>query len=284
MDKKKLFQILARLVLLPIILSIGVSICMHYVYRANKELSFDLTSKTEFQTIERNGWPDIKLFYRDKLLDKAGLVTIKLINTGNTPIYSNEFDGPISLNLETGSRFVASRVVETQPKNLSPRISTSGASAMVEPLLLNPNDAITFQVLTTGNINSLRVNARIGGIKDLTDLRPNFMRNVKKFSWILLAYSLICYIEIALLPSNLFSNRGYPHMLSRQGGILIGVFTFLNVMVSFCLFSLINNFSIWVSTLILAIVYIVGVMIAVPFQFRYEKYKQSTSQKLETKV
>lgn len=282
MDKNKLFHILTRIVIPAI--GIALSIWATFFLRANRELSFEVTSKTEFQAIKSDGWPDIKLFYGDRLLDKAGLITIKLINTGNTPIYSSEFVGPVSLKLETGSRFVASRVVETQPKNLNPRISTSDASVMIEPLLLNPNDAISLQVLVGGNINSLNVNARVGGIKELTDLSINKAKTAKRFSWILVVYSLICFAGYSLLAPVILRSKRDPqkHILSRRGGILIGAIMVLSGTVSFVFFNLVNSFAFgWLYSFFFNIFFImallfIGAIVAIPFQ-----YKQSMSQETE---
>lgn len=66
-----------------------------------------------------------------------------------------------------GAKALEARVAATEPTSLSATLETDSQVVRVKPLLLNPNDKITINILTSGQTPSIAPRARIAGVSDV---------------------------------------------------------------------------------------------------------------------
>jgi hypothetical protein len=227
MNQKKIV-FWATKVILP---AIGAAITVWTIFFLgdNRELSYEVVSKTELSALKGENWPDIGLWYGKKVIENGGLLTVRLGNTGNVPLYAKEFEGPITIQLKTSSRFIAAKVIEAKPKNLIPKIEISTNVLKIDPLLLNPSDEMLIQSIVQGDISDIVIGARIGGIREATDLRGSREKTYKKITWVLLAYGFFSFVGYSLLGPVVLRSKTDPkqHVLSRSGAILLVVIVLL---------------------------------------------------------
>lgn len=208
-------------VLFPAI-GFGITVWATFFHGEDRELSYEIVSKTELSALKGSNWPDIGLWYEKKVIENGGLLTVRIINTGNAPIYAKEFDGPITVQLKANSHFIAAKVIETKPKNLVPKISISTNSLGIDPMLLNSSDEILIQAIAQGELSDVDVNVRIGGIKKATSLIEETGKKHKNLSWLLLLYGVLSYTAYSLLGPVFFRSNTDTKTLtiSRRGAIL----------------------------------------------------------------
>ncbi|MCR4305253.1 MAG: hypothetical protein NUV63_13705 [Gallionella sp.] len=221
MNRKKLI-FWATKVILP---AVGAAITVWTVFFLgdNRELSYEIVSRTELSALKGENWPDIGLWYGKKVIENGGLLTVRLGNTGNVPLYANEFDGPITIQLKAPSRFIAAKAIEVKPKNLVPKIGMSTNVLKIDPMLLNPSDEMLIQTIVQGELSSIEISARIGGVSEATDLKGIRDKTFKKISWILLAYGFLSFVGYSLIGPVILRSKtdSKQHDLSRSGAILL---------------------------------------------------------------
>ncbi len=269
----------ATKIVLPVI-GAAITVWTVFFFGDNREFSYEIVSKTELSALKGEKWPDIGLWYENKVIKKGGLLTIRLSNTGNAPLYANEFDGPIIIQLKETSRFMASRVTEAKPKNLAPKIGMSANFLKVEPLLLNPTDEIQIQAIALGDLSDIEVNARIGGVSQATDLNRSRSKTYKNYSWVLLVYGFLCFVGYSLLgPVVLRSKTDTKyHILSRSGAILLVILVMLPGIVALIFFSEVQGLEMgWSLFFYLMGLIVLGEIFSIPFQHKKQKTEAARS-------
>ncbi|MBD8575006.1 hypothetical protein IFU04_12220 [Pseudomonas syringae] len=131
-----------------------------------KELTYsilaqrDITAKNVFS----KEWPEIRVSYQDKDISSGSLLTISISNTGQIPVKREEFDSPIKIHLSDNSSIISQKVIGSTPENLSAYTRTVADGIAIEPLLLNPNDSLTIQILSATPIDVTDITARVSGL------------------------------------------------------------------------------------------------------------------------
>ena len=156
-----------------------------------KNLSYQIVSEIEFKSEGLDNWKEFSISYKGVKIENGGITTILIVNSGDTPIYPNEYDGPIKLEAVESSKFVDAKIISLSPKNLKPIISVKEKVLSINPLLLNPGDEITLQMVLGEGLGPLKVSARIGGIHKVSDLDHSRKRNIETISWLYVLYGLL---------------------------------------------------------------------------------------------
>lgn len=205
------------------ILGFGLTIWSIFFISEDRQLSYEILSTTEIGSLKSEYLPSIQITYGGESIERGGIVTIRIINTGESPIYAREFDGPIQILLDDNSRFVDSKVVDAYPKNLNPSLSIQKGEINIAPLLLNSNDRLTVQAIAKGNLENIHVLGRIGGIFEITDLGEGKRALLFGVSWLLVLFSLLCFISYSLVGPVVLGGKFITERiaLTRQGRILI---------------------------------------------------------------
>lgn len=108
--------------------------------------------------------PGLKITIDGVALDSPYISVVELSNDGKKPISTSEYESDIEISIAAGASLVRAHVSSVEPKDLQPKIIGEKAKFRLGPLLLNPNDKLTFSVLTTGGKPSFTTRARVAGI------------------------------------------------------------------------------------------------------------------------
>ncbi len=98
-------------------------------------------------------------------LDRPYLTVIELKNNGDRPILATDYEEEIQIIVDNGARLVRAQLTETAPQDVQPLFTNNDKFLKINPLLLNPNDSMTFSLITDGEKPFFKTRARISGIK-----------------------------------------------------------------------------------------------------------------------
>jgi hypothetical protein len=140
-----------------------VAIITFLKQRQRKELSYETISSTSLLREEVGG--KLKILYDDKIVEKVYLIVVRIANSGNAPIRSDEYERPISLCFGENAQVLTAEVSETNPKSLQPTLTIENTQVVLKPILLNSGDSITIKALVSQYGGQLSVDARIVGVK-----------------------------------------------------------------------------------------------------------------------
>jgi hypothetical protein len=153
-----------------------VSYAIYTKQRQRKSLSYQIVSNTPLLSVEEEIKKDLVIKYRGKEVQKVDLVAVRIVNTGNLPIATKDFDRPITLDLGEGAQILTAEISEKKPDELQPSINVEQSKIKLEPILLNQGDAITFKMLVTGFTKNIKIDFRIIGVEKIGQLSEDSLR------------------------------------------------------------------------------------------------------------
>lgn len=251
------------------ILGFGLAIWSVFFLVEDRQLAYQVISLTEISALKSEHLPDVQISYGGDQIEQGGIITIKLLNIGDAPIYSREFDGPIEISLDSNSSFIDSKVVSKYPDNLKPNALLSDGIIKIQPLLLNPNDEMTIQAIVKGSLSNINVSGRIGGIKEIIDANERREALQAGFSWLLVLYGLLCLVVYALVGPVVLGGKLSPEnrTVSPRGAILIVSLVMISGMGSLVFFAEMHELEIgWKTFLIFIGLIILSEILAIPFR------------------
>jgi hypothetical protein len=136
-----------------------------------RSMSVRLLASTTLQPRLISGFQDLQVLLNGQKLDDPYLSLLELVNDGNKPVGSADFDSPIELLAGGQVSIKSAQVNGSSPPDITAKISVAEGKAAIAPFLSNPSDSVFFTVITAGGEPAFSVRARISGIKQvgLTD-------------------------------------------------------------------------------------------------------------------
>lgn len=133
-------------------LLIGV---LTYRSRRKKELSYGVVARTALLSTTRPVSERLEIRFEDEAVHDVHLAIVTLLNSGNAAIDVTDYrEGPLRLrlaDLSPGSvaRLLTVEVLDTIPEGLRSSVATmiNENRAEIQPLLLNPGDAVVLQMI-----------------------------------------------------------------------------------------------------------------------------------------
>jgi hypothetical protein len=141
------------------------------------------------------------------------LSTFEVINSGSRAILSSDFESSMEIDAGKDISVVRAKVASTIPGDIQATVSALGQQVKIQPLLLNPGDALTIGVITAGGAPFFVPRARVAGIarvayEDQTKRQPRWRSAAIYFVLAALAAPLYFYLTIfAISPRRLTLNR-----------------------------------------------------------------------------
>lgn len=195
---------------IAVILAIVVILIMIFYNRQKKAISWQIISNTPLLRIDEEIRRNLEVLFNGEPVKDIQLIIAKIINTGNVPIKSIDYEGPINLNFGKDSQILTAEIIETSPHNLIASANIEGNAVIIPPTLMNGKDWITLKILVSQFDETITVDSRIFGVnevKEYTDLSKNeFVHNVITFAiggltfLMLLAISASIKTLIEILP------------------------------------------------------------------------------------
>lgn len=158
--RKTAFWIIS--VIFPIA-AVVVPILLFLIESKEKELSYEILGRTELVGVHLPS-EEVSITYAGKRVSHLELISIKISNSGNIPIKREDFDRPLKIKFKEESEVFVVRVGPSFPDNLRPTIKTEPGLVQITPLLLNPGDNYTIEVITSAKEQEPQIDVRIAGI------------------------------------------------------------------------------------------------------------------------
>ena len=159
-----------------VILAIIVIIIMIFYNRQKKAISWQIISNTPLLKINEVIKRSLEVRFNGEPVKDIQLIIAKIINTGNVPIKSTDYEGSINLNFGKDAQILTAEVIETSPNNLKASANIEGKKVIIPPTLMNGKDWITLKILVSQFDETITVDGRIVGVKEIkeyTDLSQN---------------------------------------------------------------------------------------------------------------
>lgn len=157
---------------LATICAILVSILLWRLNQKNKSLTFEVLWRNPLVNVRGAARRKLDVRYEGKPVDDADLVLIKIWNNGHLPINASEFLSGLCVNMNPAAEIISATITETVPGDLEDRLKgkpllqgiTSQNKLELAPLLLNPQDSITLQLVVRRAVGRITVEGHIQGI------------------------------------------------------------------------------------------------------------------------
>jgi hypothetical protein len=145
------------------LIGILITVLLLIADRQRKELSILTTCK-----------PDGSLRDTETSIPTRKFV-VRLINSGRVPILPSDFERPARFYVPS-CQILDATITDTRPSNIHPRATIENGEITLWPVLLNPGDSITVEVISTfARFRQLvYLDNRIAGIKEVRRLELSF--------------------------------------------------------------------------------------------------------------
>ena len=179
------------------IIAIIVTIILYLKQRQRKLLSWEIISNTPLLSIDEESKGDLQVLFAGKPVQYVQLIILKIINSGNVPIKSTDYERPIYLKLGEKALILTAKVTEKNPSSLETPINNEGTRVVLEPTLMNEGDSFTIKMLVNQFDDQITVDGRIKGVKDIqktTASKVQFSLNFDYFGLIFIIFIIIMLI------------------------------------------------------------------------------------------
>ena len=138
-------------------------------------LTMRLISSYALQPAANSHIRDLQVVLNGTRIDNPYVSTLTLTNTGSKPVASMDFETPIFISVTSEATLVTAQIIDTTPKGIPVEIELDAGKVKIPKFLSNPNDEITFSLVTSGK-PQFDPDGRIAGVskieyEDLTQPR-----------------------------------------------------------------------------------------------------------------
>ena len=186
--------------------AVGISIVIYLLQKQRKNIEYDVLSSTPVLTELEEGIGTIQLVFNGVPVANPRLVVIRLINCGNLPIKSDDYEKPISfIFLDEENCILSAVLTEKSPDNLEISLSYKKNTVTLEPALLNPQDSLDIKLLVSGKKCPIKVDARICGVHKI-----RLTSDARWMDLLLIVFGLSCFSGgIWLWPDGGLAHSGF---------------------------------------------------------------------------
>jgi hypothetical protein len=136
-------------------------------------------------------------------------MVLTFTNTGQIPLEETDFSVPLSLDFGDNAKIFSYSINNTIPKNLDVSAEIEGGKLSFSPILLNPSDSFTVQVIGTGLPNAPDRGGRIVGVTDIpiVSIYIELTNRANLLSSILAGVFLVIFILLPLMSLTIIIQR-----------------------------------------------------------------------------
>ena len=197
-----------------------------------KKIDMTLLGSFELISSISESQQGLRILFDGKDLKDPFSSIIALSNSGAKPIQASDFEGPIKITVAKPAGILRSQIVRREPQSLEPFVFTNNRMITINPMLLNPGDRISVEILTTGGKPQFASRGRIAGVPDLkiqeSQSEARLVKEVFGSSFVLkpaVAYILILIgafgMSYTLFAGAIAAARGDHSMLT----LVLGIFS-----------------------------------------------------------
>ena len=130
--------------------------------RSSRELEYIVLSNAK--VLDKPISKLLSVTYLDQAVEHPSVAVMRIVNTGNKSILPSEIDAPMAIIL-AGGRIVACAVTCAKPAGLNVTPTIEGNRIVLARTLINPEDLIELQILTSGRPTDITFQARISDLE-----------------------------------------------------------------------------------------------------------------------
>lgn len=153
--------------------TLATSFLIYLLQRQRKAISYEVVSRNQLLTVREELEGKLQVLYEGDPTKDICLLVLKLINSGNLPVSTSDYECPISFATGANSKILSAVVTNKDPQELSIELVVEPSRVVVQPALLNPKDSITLKILVSDFAGSIIPHARIVGVKAITKASSN---------------------------------------------------------------------------------------------------------------
>jgi hypothetical protein len=173
-------------------------------WRNRKKLSYEIIAESLLLTADEEIKDDLQILYKGAEVKNVHLLILKIINNGNQPILSNDFEKPLNLVFSEDAEILSAKPVSVRPENLDVSITFEKNILALTPLLMNSEDFALIKLIISSNSSQFKVDTRIVGVKEVKKAYTKF--NSKPL-WLM---TLFCFV-LSLSSFFVIDNKYYPY-------------------------------------------------------------------------
>jgi hypothetical protein len=164
------------------ILAFAFGFFLYWKQRQRKELSYEFFYRAPLVSVEKAVERRVKILLDDKPVQNVYLVAVRILNSGNLPIVSADYELPVSLCFSENAQVISAvGVLETKPKSLPAPVGFAKTKVVLAPILLNSGDSIMLIMLVNQFDGQIGVYGHIVGVKDIRELERESWEPFAKF-------------------------------------------------------------------------------------------------------
>jgi hypothetical protein len=182
---------------LAAILGLGIAGISFLKTRQTKSLSYQVIADEPLLSVNLSGIIKgrVNITLDEQPVRRVNLILVRIINSGNQPISSKDYESPITINFGRMARVILAEVYEQNPDALRPLIKIQGSKVEISPILLNQGDWMKLKVMAADYNGPFRVDGRILGVKCIEESRIGEDKFTKLFAYVSL---LMIFLGIPL--------------------------------------------------------------------------------------
>jgi len=189
------------------ILAIIVSIILFFAQRKKKSLEYKIISQTPVLSAAEEIAGQLQILFRGEPVQGVYLFVIRLLNAGNVPIASSDYERPVRLDFGEEARVLTAEVSDVEPRNLDAEIASQDSFVQLKPVLLNSGDVITIKALVSNYKGQLTIDGRIIGVKDIVPQKDT--SNIWSIAFMLTG-TVLLGVTLYLERQNIIPGRELP--------------------------------------------------------------------------
>jgi len=192
------FTLIEILTLSIAVISLAVTIYLHFNNKRVKSFIYSITHSHFLLYDIEDLNIDLHIYFKKEKITNLRYVQIQLGNNGNLTIDKMDYHDDITIQFNNDAKILNFDIdiVESEPSNLSITLKEELNSLHINPLLLNPKDFFTINLLVADYSNFNGVLSRINGIKKIKS--SGFKYNLKAFIPLLILGASLIFFALSL--------------------------------------------------------------------------------------
>lgn len=150
--------------------ALPLALIIYRLQKKTKKLVYKVTS-SDLRPTEAS--VPLQVVHGSRPLTEPRLVLVTFINAGSAEIRAGDFEEPVRITFTDKTKIESVAVSQSKPHSLgASTILESDESIQLQPLLLNPEDRFTLELLVDGQGSAVNVSGRVAGVKELLNISP----------------------------------------------------------------------------------------------------------------
>jgi len=135
--------------------------------RKTKSLTYEILSQTP--VVNRYEGGKLKIFFEEEEVQDVHLTLVRITNSGNEPIKSNDYERQLCIGAAEVSRILTAEIKEKSPETIDVDLQIIHNKIQISKTLLNKGDSVTITIISTPNLINPLVDGRVVGVKAIEE-------------------------------------------------------------------------------------------------------------------